>query len=130
MSEHDVALVREAFERFAKGEIFWEMLDEQAVIQDHDIPDTRDYRGHDGFRRWLADWSEPWAEWSLEPTEFIDAGDRVVAVVRMRATGRGSGIEVDREDSLVYEFRDGRVIRLDYFNSRDQGVAAAGLPAA
>ena len=57
----------------------------------------------------------------------IDAGDRVVAVLRMKARGRGSGVEIDREDSLVYEFRDGKVVRLDYFNTREQGLAAAGV---
>jgi len=90
MSEQIVQLVREALDRFvAKGEVFWEILDEQVVIEDHDIPDTRGYRGHAGFLKWLADWGEPWAKWSLKPQEFIDAGDKVVAVLRMRATGRG-----------------------------------------
>ena len=128
MSEQIVQLVREALDRFvAKGEVFWEILDEQVVIEDHDIPDTRGYRGHAGFLKWLADWGEPWAKWSLEPQEFIDAGDNVVAVLRMRATGRGSGVEVDRQDSLVFEFRDGKAVRLDYFNTREQGLAAAGV---
>jgi len=45
----------------------------------------------------------------------------------MTAKGRGSGIEIDREDSLVYDFRDGKAVRLDYFNSREQGLEAAGL---
>jgi len=78
MSEQNVARVREAFERLAGGEVFWDILDEQVVIEDHDIPDTRDYRGHTGFLKWMADWSEPWAEWSIEPRELIDAGDKVV----------------------------------------------------
>ena len=46
----------------------------------------------------------------------------------MMAKGRGSGLELDRLDALVYEFRDGKAIRLDYFNNREQGLAAAGLP--
>jgi len=128
MSEQNVELVREALGRFvATGEVFWEILDEHVVIEDHDIPDTRDYRGHAGFVRWMTDWSEPWAEWSLEPREFIDAGDKVVAILRMKTRGRGSGVEIDREDSLVYDFRDGKVVRLDYFNTREQGLAAAGV---
>jgi uncharacterized protein len=128
MSEQNVELVRDALGRFvATGEVFREILDEDVVIEDHDIPDTRDYRGHAGFIRWMTDWGEPWAEWSLEPQEFIDAGDRVVVVLRMKARGRGSGVEIDREDSLVYDFRDGKVVRLDYFNTREQGLAAAGV---
>src|SRR5438067_1013735 len=69
-----------------------------------------------GALRLLADWGE-----------FIDAGDKVVAILRMKTRGRGSGVEIDREDSLVYDFRDGKVVRLDYFNTREQGLAAAGV---
>ena len=128
MSEEALQLTRDALTRFiATGEVTWEFFDEQLVIEDHDIPDTRDYRGHAGFLRWLADWSEPWAEWNIEPVEYVDAGDRVVVILRLTAKGRASGIEIDREDSLVYEFRDGKAIRLDYFNTREQGLAAAGL---
>ena len=72
MSEQNVARVREAFELLAKGELLWDILDEHVVIQDHDIPDTRDYRGHEGFLRWMEDWSEPWAEWSADPAAPIE----------------------------------------------------------
>jgi len=27
----------------------------------------------------------------------------------------------------VFEFRDGKAVRLDYFNTREQGLAAAGV---
>ena len=93
-------------------------LHEDVEVYDHDIPDRGEYRGHAGFGRWLRDWGAAWAEWNLEPEEFIDAGDRVIIVAHMRAKGRGSGVEVDRQDALVYELRDGKISRVDYYNRR------------
>ena len=108
----------------------WNLLDPSIEIEDHDIPEQGVYHGHEGFVRWLRDWDAPWAEWKLEPEEFLDAGDRVVVVVRLKATGRESGVELVRRDGLVYEARDGKQVRIDYFNSREQALEAAGLPAA
>ena len=45
----------------------------------------------------------------------------------MKAEGRGSGIEVDREDALVYEIRYGMVTCVDYYNDRKQAIKSVGL---
>lgn len=130
MSQENVDIARNALERFLReGELGLDLLDEHAVIRDHDIPDPRDYRGPAGFVKWLQDWGEAWEEWTVEPVEYLDAGDKVVIVWRMKAKGRGSGLEIDRQDALVYEFREGKVVSIDYFNSREQGLEAAGLAA-
>jgi ketosteroid isomerase-like protein len=128
MSQENVELVRRGFELFmSTGEILWDTIDEALEVQDHDIPDSRAYLGHEGFSRWLRDWGEAWSEWSMTMDELIDAEERVVVVVHMKAKGLGSGVAVDRHDSLVYGFRDGKIARIDYFNSREQGLNAAGL---
>ena len=128
MSEENVQIVRRGLERFlATGELDWDTTDPDVEIHDHDIPDSGEYRGAAGVGRWLEDWNAAWAEWSFLPEEFIDAGDRVVVVARLSATGRDSGVQVDRQDGLVYTLRSGKVARLDYYNGRDQALEAAGL---
>jgi ketosteroid isomerase-like protein len=62
----------------------------------------------------------------LEPEEFIDAGDQVVALLRVKATGH-SGVALERDDAIVYTMRDGQVARLDYYNNRPQALEAVGL---
>ena len=109
------------------GEPDWSTMHEEVEAHDHDILDAGEYRGHEGFRRWLEDWSSAWSEFSMDPEEFIDAGDRVVFVFRMTAKGRGSGVEVERQDAMVFEVRDGMTVRVDYYNDRQQALEAVGL---
>jgi ketosteroid isomerase-like protein len=109
------------------GEPDWTTMHEQIEVHDHDIMDAGEYRGHEGFRRWLTDWSSAWSSFSMDPEEFIDAGERVVVVLRMKATGRGSGVAVERQDAIVAEVRDGMTVRIDYYNNRAQALKAVGL---
>ena len=128
MSQQNVELARRAVEHLmATGEPPWDALDEEIEIHDHDILDAREYRGHAGWARWFEDWGAAWAEWSIEPEEYIDAGDWIVVPIRMKTKGRDSGIEAQRQDAIVYQLRDGQVRRIDYYNDRKQALKAVGL---
>ena len=59
--------------------------------------------------------------------ELIDAGDRVVALVRLAATGRGSGIEVTQRFATVLTLREGKVVKLISYATRAEALEAAGL---
>jgi ketosteroid isomerase-like protein len=127
MSEQNVELVRAGFEHFlATGEPAWDTLHEHIEVQDHDIMDGREYRGHADVRRWLfEDWASAWSEYGMEPEEYIDVDDeRVIAVFRMKATGRASGVAIERQDAMVYVVRGQQVTRVDYYNSRQQALDA------
>ena len=97
------------------------------LVVDHDIMDGTEYRGFEGVRRWVGDWSSAWSSFTMRPERFIDAGECVVVIVQMKATGAASGIEVERQDGIVYRVRDGKISRLDYFNTAEQALEAAGL---
>jgi ketosteroid isomerase-like protein len=123
-----VELVGRALEHFVTtGEPPWDSFDEQIEVHDHDTPDQGEYRGHEGVGRWLTEWGAAWGEWSIEPQEYIDAGECVVAVLLMKATGQGSGLALERQDAIVFRVRDGKTARLDYYNSREQALQAVGL---
>jgi len=128
MSRENVERIRASFEHFvATGEPQWEITSEEIEIHDHDIPDASEYRGHAGYVRWLEGWASAWSSYEIVPEDVIDAGDRVVATLKMTATGRGSGIALERTDAMVIELRDGMAVRIDYLNNVPQALEAAGL---
>jgi ketosteroid isomerase-like protein len=127
MSEQNLELVRRGFEHFlATGEPAWDTLHEHVEVRDHDIMDGREYRGHADVRRWLfEDWASAWSEYSAEPEEYIDVdAEHVIAVLRIKATGRASGVSIERQDAMAYVVRDQQVRRIDYYNSKQQALEA------
>jgi len=128
MSQANVALIQTLLDVFlATGEMSWELLDEDIEVHDHDVMDAGEYRGHLGFARWLENWDAAWSEFTIEPEEFLDAEPCVVLVFRMKATGRSSGAAVERHDAMVWQVRDGKAVRLDYFNDREQALKSVKL---
>jgi ketosteroid isomerase-like protein len=124
-----VEIVRDSYNAQARGDLEAALAaaDPEIEVYDHDILDAREYRGVEGVLRWQADWEGSWATWGWEPEDFIDAGNRVVAALRVRAKGRHSGVDVERVDGAVFTFAHGKVVRLDYYNSKQQALKAVGL---
>jgi ketosteroid isomerase-like protein len=129
MSQENVKIVRRSYDAYLRGDLESSLadVDPEIEVYDHDIPESGEYRGFDGLLRWQADWESSWESWRWDPEEFIEAGERVVAVLRVHARGRQSGIDIERVDGAVWTFRDGKCVRLDYYGSRDQALEAAGL---
>ncbi|MGH2986195.1 MAG: nuclear transport factor 2 family protein [Solirubrobacterales bacterium] len=87
-------------------------------------------RGPDAAIRFFEDIDETMEELRLEPQEFIDAGDRVATRLRHHGRGKGSGVEIDEElYHQVATFRDGRIVRMEYFGSWEEALAATGVDA-
>ena len=45
----------------------------------------------------------------------------------MIVKGKGSGIELARDDAILAELAEGKIIRLGYYNDQAQAREAAGL---
>jgi ketosteroid isomerase-like protein len=59
-----------------------------------------------------------------EPQEFVENGDRVLVAVRIRARGRGSGVELDDVAFHVWTVDGKRAVRFEVFIERDDALAA------
>src|SRR3954453_15843009 len=58
MSQENVDVIRRGFEHYAAtGDQLWENYSDAVVERDQQSPDQAEYRGLDGVRRWIADWS-------------------------------------------------------------------------
>ena len=92
------------------------------------FPDLRGrYRGHNGYREVWRALHEPWKV-EAQPQELIDAGQRLLLIGQMKLLGKGSGIRASAPQFQVLTLRSGRIVREEWFNSREEALEAAGLP--
>lgn len=134
MSEANVELVRRAWEAFERGDAqtAFEIFDpdvEWDVSHDvwGDIVGGGHYRGPQGVATWLRDLYEAWESFEMSTDEVLDAGDdRVVCVLIARGKGRASGLEVEHRPAGVATLRGGRIVRIVWYPTREEALAAAG----
>ena len=91
------------------------------------FPESGEWRGYEGLIRFTAAQMEAFSQMWIEPVEYIDAGDRVVAPVRLGGKARHTGIEMEFAVAHVFSFRDGKATRLDVFLTKAEALKAAGL---
>ena len=86
-------------------------------------------RGPDEMRAFYRDLDAPWADGArLEVEELIDAGDKVLVLIRFGGRGKLSGAEVEALVWNLWTFRDGEPVRWTYFGEeREEALEAAGL---
>jgi ketosteroid isomerase-like protein len=84
--------------------------------------------GPDEVKRFWKGLDETFDDLRLDPQESIDAGDRVAVRLRFYGRGKGSGLELDTEMyHQVSTFRDGKMVRIEYFTDWAGALEAAGL---
>jgi ketosteroid isomerase-like protein len=84
------------------------------------------FHGPEGVAEAVRRWTGAWAEFEFDVQELIDAGDRVVMVLRQVGRGKGSGAPVEMTMGWLYELRDGKIVRVSMFADREEALAAAG----
>jgi ketosteroid isomerase-like protein len=129
MTQANVDLVREVHEGWAQGDF---AIGADRLTPDfewHQFPQAVEpgTRRGEEVGRALRKIFDVYEDVRVEATEFIDAGDQVVAIGRTRATARGSGLQLDNPVALVWTVRDGRLARTEFFTDRREALEAVGL---
>jgi ketosteroid isomerase-like protein len=89
------------------------------------IPESGTLIGRDQVRSWLERFLEAWEELDIEVTETIDKGDQVIALVRFRALGKESGVEVEGGvDAHVWTVRNGKAVAVRLYQGTREALAA------
>jgi ketosteroid isomerase-like protein len=111
MSAQDVQTLRDAYAAFGRQDI-------PAVLAAFDegiewtTPETLPYggtcRGHDGVLAFFGELGRQWQELSVEPQEFLDAGDAIVVLARDRGAGAGGPLDVLAVH--LWRMRDGKAV--------------------
>jgi ketosteroid isomerase-like protein len=131
MSEENVEVIRLLDERSNAGDsegVLELIHPDLELFPPEDEPEAKSvYRGREGWREYAAYWEETFAHWATEVHEYIDAGEYVVVVARIRATGRASGVAVEDSAVWLWRVRDGMGIEFREYRTKEQALEAAGV---
>ena len=134
MSRENVEVVRQVFEAGARGdsdavlalydpEVEWDASRTQPGLGE--FADV--VHGHEGIRAFFRKWREAWDTDEYRYEELIDAGDTVVSIATQTGAGRVSGVEITRLLAGVWTIRDGKIVHVVWFPTREGALEAAGL---
>lgn len=123
MSEANVELVRTIYERWAADESVRDLIahDLEYVNPPYAVePGTH----HD--RRKLATVREVYPDFRVDAEEYFDVGDEVVVIGTARGT-TASGITAQWKQGYIWTIKNGKAVRLRWFNDPKEALEAAGL---
>jgi|SRR6266536_4380681 len=130
MSRENVEIVRRAMEAANRREV--DALDDLATA-DYEwhnapgLPGGGVHRGLEAVKAFVREYLEMWETHTLEQERVVDAGERVVHLCRLHATGKGSGVTLDTPIAYVHTFRDGKFARTMVFLDHGEALEAVGL---
>jgi ketosteroid isomerase-like protein len=132
MSSENVETLRRANDAFKRGEKDRALANYHPDVEWRDLqhaPDTPErVLGVDALQTIWEQWEQAFDEFSAEISEFIDAGDFVVAVTHWLATGKESGLALDLRTADVFEFADGKIIGVTVgYPDKQAAIEAVGL---
>jgi ketosteroid isomerase-like protein len=89
------------------------------------VPTGGVFHGHDGVLGFFKGLGDGYAELHVEPADWLDAGDRVVALGRVTGIGAATGTTVDVPFAHIWTVRDGRAVA--FLEFLDTATLAAAL---
>jgi ketosteroid isomerase-like protein len=122
--------MRTAIEAFNRrdGEGFGVLLaDDAEIVPVRAALEGTVYRGPDAATQYCAAVEESWENLRWEVEEIRDGGSWVLALGRIRGSGRGSGAVFDARSAWLARFRDGLVTNFRTYPDRDEALEAVGL---
>jgi ketosteroid isomerase-like protein len=131
----DTAMANDTKPKVAVVRGFYEAVDVAAMLEFLDpqiewrapesLPWGGTFRGHDGFREFFAIVVDRIAEFRREKQRYLDAGERVVVLLRSIGRAKG-GTGWDLPEVHVWTVRDGKAVSFD--NYVDTAIVLRTLP--
>jgi ketosteroid isomerase-like protein len=91
-------------------------------------PDGRVWRGREGVRRAMFEWTDAWDEYELQVERCLEApDDRVVMLWNEHGRAKGSGVFVSFDGASVFALQKGMIVSAVVHADRDAALRAAGL---
>ncbi len=92
-----------------------------------DLPDSRTYRGREQLASVMAEWTDMFDGFHVEPGEIFETGGKVVAVLQVSGRIKGSDQQVAMEEVHVMGLRDGMFSEVREYPTRSEALTALGL---
>ena len=130
MSQENVETLRRGYEAMSRGD--WGAAFEAAepdfeFVPPNQSPVSAPMRGADEVRDWLADQEETVGELSIALDELVEAGEFIVALIRLRIRPHGGDADFELRIAHLWTLRDGKLVRCEVFPERERALQAAGL---
>jgi ketosteroid isomerase-like protein len=130
MSQQNVASNRQAVEAGNRGDLDGWLAHFDPEIVWHglaDEPDPGPFRGHQGLSALHARWRDLLPDLRLDVKEYIDAGEYVIVAGRFHGHTADSEAEVVNDEVFVNKCRDGKIVEVREFRTREEALEAVGL---
>jgi ketosteroid isomerase-like protein len=131
MTQENVEVVRKPYEAFnaAGADAALASFAPDAVMYAFaEWPGPDEYRGHDGLRRLMEEWTENFDAFAFEVREVREAGDKVLVLCEIVGRIKGTRVPIRQPVATLYsDFRDGRIGEGRNFLRWREGLEAAGL---
>jgi ketosteroid isomerase-like protein len=128
MSEENIEIVRQAVEAFnaRDRDRLLGLMDPE--IEFRSVFERKTYRGLAEMVQYREDLDATLEEFHSEDDRFLDAGqDRVVYLYRVVGRGTGSGVPVSRENAILWQLRNGKLLKGEVYLDQGEALEAAGL---
>jgi ketosteroid isomerase-like protein len=86
-----------------------------------------DYLPRTQARDAWRDWTSAFESFEIVLEDVIDAGDKVVSLVRQTARTKTGGVEIEADAAAVWTVADGKLQRVEFHLDREAAMRAAGL---
>ena len=93
----------------------------------HGWPDQQVYEGVQGAEDFFADWGSVWDSPEPAGEAMHDAGDKVVAILRVRGRSKMGGTPIEMSMAHVVTFVDGKQTRTDNYSDPHEALKSVGL---
>jgi ketosteroid isomerase-like protein len=127
MSQENVDVVREMYADFQRGgwdAVLAHLPPEFEWEADPRHPKAGIYRGLEAYRAFLEELEEPFERTDVETQQFFDAGDQVLAFLKVRRLPRGSSSVMEIKVATLWTLRAGKPVRGRFFANRGEGLKA------
>jgi ketosteroid isomerase-like protein len=129
MGDDRIELIRAAFAAVTRGDTaaFAALLDPSfELVEQFEVSTSPGiHRGPERALSWYREGGRQWSSYVAELLDVQAVGERLVAEGEVRAKGRASGFEADRRFGYLFEFRGGKISRLEIWPCLDEARRAA-----